>query len=1024
MRYFILGPLEVRDGANVVPLAQGRQRVLLAILLLRSNEAITRERLIDALWGESPPPTAASSLHNLVSGLRKTLGDGTVVTQGAGYLVRVADGDLDAQRFEDLAQRGRAASARGDVEDAATLLHEALALWRGPALADLAYEAALQSEASRLEDRRLATLKDRIDADLGCGRAADLTAELETLVSQHPLRERLRAQQMLALYRAGRQADALQVYGDARRTLVDELGIEPGPELRRLERAVLDQDPALDGPSARRAPRLQSPTIARARRHPRALMAGGGLLIAAAVAVFVATGGSGSDTARLPPVAGDSLAGIDPGSNRIIATIPLGATPTSVSADADAVWALSADDQTIARVDARTKSVHVFGVGAVPTDLATGAGALWVGSGTTGPQEVGVSNSRLLRVDPDTQTVRAQIDLPAPRSQGPDSGPGQIVVHRGSVWTLNGGGQLSRVDARSGRVTATVKGLRARAIASDGPFIWAIATEGATVVQVNARTATVRRRVALQASRLDAIAAAGGTAWVADASDGTLWRVDAGPTVISRTVDVGSGVDAVAVDGNAVWVTNSLRGTLVRVDPRRNAVAATVAVGNTPRDVAVGAGAVWVTLSGPGAAVPAAVTAASGGPTALPARGCGRVLTGTGSPPDYLIASDFPLQSAPLGTQPAANAVAFVLRQHRFRAGRYRLGYQSCDASTASSGVSDERKCSANARAYAANPAVLGVVGPFNSSCAMAEIPIASRAPGGPMAMISPANSQIALTKPDPAEPRGTLRRLYPNGVRNYARVYPPDDAQAAADALLARQLGLRRVYVLNTGEPYGQGMARHFRSTARTIGLGLAGSAGWDLGGSGFPALVERVARARPDGVFLAGFAGANGGPLTRALRARLGSGFPLIAPDAFGPVDFLFDESRGAASGMYISLPGLPNERLGSRGRRFVREFGATQASIPVSGTAVYSAAATEALLAAIARSDGSRASVSRAPLSTRLDDSIIGPLRFDHNGDLVAPAVTILRVRRRDGVSDVEHFEGAAVDRVIAPPATAIR
>jgi branched-chain amino acid transport system substrate-binding protein len=829
---------------------------------------------------------------------------------------------------------------------------------------------------------------------------------------------------MLALYRSGRQADALQAYADARRKLVDELGIEPGPELRRLEQAVLEQDPKIGSPNGRLPPRLRSPTVTRARRHPRALMAAGALLLAAATITLLSVDGSDSGQDRLTSVAGDSLAAIDPSTNRIVATVPLGATPTSVTTGADAIWALNADDQTIARVDARTKRVRVFGVGAVPTDLAAGAGALWVGSGMAGPGDIGVANARLLRIDPDTQTVRARTDLPVPRSQGPNGAPGQLSVGSGAVWALNGGGQLSRIDGRSGRVTATVSGLRARAITAAPDAIWAISSEDATVVQVDPRTAEVRARVRLAATRLDAIAAGAGTAWVTDAYDGTLWRIDAGPRPISRTVSVGIGVDGVAVGTGSVWVINSVRGTLVRVDPRRNVVTATVAVGNTPRDIDVGAGAVWVTLAGGAASVPAAVAAGSGGARPLPQRSCGRVLTSAGAAPEYLIASDFPLQGGPLATQPIANAVAFVLRRHRFRAGRHRLGYQSCDSSTADSGTSDPLKCAANARAYAANPAVIGIVGPHNSGCAAVEIPIANRAPTGPLAMISPSNSQVSLTHADPTAPRDVLRRFYPTGVRNFARVHPAEDAQAAADALLARQLGLRRVFVLDDAEPYGRAMAHYFTTSAHAIGLGLAGRAQWDAEGIGFPALAGRIARARADGVFLGGLVGSNGGPLARALRDRLGPRFPLIAPDAFGPVFFLYDESGGAAKETYISVPLVPNERLGPRGRRFVRDFGATQPGVPVGPYAVTAAAATEVLLAAIARSDGSRASVSRALLSTRLTDSVLGPLRFDRNGDLVGPAITILQVQRRDGVSSVEAFEGAAIDRVIAPPATAIR
>ena len=188
-------------------------------------------------------------------------------------------------------------------------------------------------------------------------------------------------------------------------------------------------------------------------------------------------------------------------------------------------------------------------------------------------------------------------------------------------------------------------------------------------------------------------------------------------------------------------------------------------------------------------------------------------------------------------------------------------------------------------------------------------------------------------------------------------------------------------------------------------------------------PPWRPRFVRARADGVFLAGVLGSNGGKLTRALRRRLGGDFPLIAPDAFGPVFYLYDTSDGAARGMYISMYGVLNERLAGRGQQFVREFAATQHGAPVGSFAVHAAAAAEVLLDAIARSDGTRPSVSRALLTTRLDSGIIGPVRFDRNGDLIVPSITILRVRARDGVSQIEGYEGAAVDRVIWPPARII-
>ena len=245
MKIRILGPLEVeRDGSHV---ALGpKQQTLLAILLVNRGAAVSADRIVDDLYAGRPPRNALKTLQVHVSRLRKALGGGEVQTAAGGYRLAPGSGELDVEQFDRLADAGRLELAAGKSQSASTLLGEALALWRGPALADFAYAEFAQAEILRLEERRLGVLEDRIDADLALGRHSALTPELESLVRGHPLREQLRAQLMLALYRSGRQAEALEAYQDARRTLVDELGIEPGRELRDLQQAILAQDSSLD----------------------------------------------------------------------------------------------------------------------------------------------------------------------------------------------------------------------------------------------------------------------------------------------------------------------------------------------------------------------------------------------------------------------------------------------------------------------------------------------------------------------------------------------------------------------------------------------------------------------------------------------------------------------------------------------------------------------------------------------------------------------------------------------------------
>jgi predicted ATPase/DNA-binding SARP family transcriptional activator len=262
MDFRILGPLEVIADGRSHSIGSGKQRALLAILLLRANEPVATDTLLELLWGERAPAASRKSLQAYVSRLRKGLGsaDHRIVTRPNGYMLRVGPGELDLERFETLAEQGRRALAADDPKRAAGLLREALELWRGPPLADLRFEAFAQPEIHRLEELRLAALEDRLDADLESGRHAELAAELEALVDEHPLRERLHRQLVVALYRAGRQAEALEAYRAARTRLLDELGVEPTPELQALEQAILTHDAVLQIPVTARGSQLPTPS--------------------------------------------------------------------------------------------------------------------------------------------------------------------------------------------------------------------------------------------------------------------------------------------------------------------------------------------------------------------------------------------------------------------------------------------------------------------------------------------------------------------------------------------------------------------------------------------------------------------------------------------------------------------------------------------------------------------------------------------------------------------------------------------
>jgi DNA-binding SARP family transcriptional activator len=303
MEYLLLGPLEVLDGDRLLQLGGSKRRAVLALLILNANEVVSTDRLAEDLWGSDLPANAAGSIHNHVSRLRKELGPEILATHRWGYVLRTEPDSIDLRRFERKVDEAEALPAA----QRAQRLAEALALWRGPPLADLAFEPALSSHIARLEERRSAVLEQRIDADLEAGRDAELVGELEGLVAASPLREHFRWQLILALYRSGRQAEGLEVYRETRRLLADELGLEPSPELRELERAVLRQDPALAVAKASAAAVVIDRTW-RARRRARAAIIAT-LALAALAAAGYALATATAWTSKRSPVAAVAQSG-------------------------------------------------------------------------------------------------------------------------------------------------------------------------------------------------------------------------------------------------------------------------------------------------------------------------------------------------------------------------------------------------------------------------------------------------------------------------------------------------------------------------------------------------------------------------------------------------------------------------------------------------------------------------------------------------------------------------------------------
>jgi YVTN family beta-propeller protein len=616
MDFRILGPLEVLDGERPLDVGGGKQRSVLALLLMRANEVVSSDQLIDELWPDQQPPSATKIVQAHVSRLRKALdgaGEGILLTRGRGYLLRVEPGELDVDRFRRLLDAGREALAAGNPDKAAETLRDALALWRGAPLVEFAYDSFAQDEIARLEDLHLAALEERIEADLGLGRHTDVVSELEQLVRRHPLRERLRGQLMLALYRAGRQVEALEVYRDRRRKLADALGLEPGPTLQQLERAILAHDPALEGPT-RRSPREQT-----RRKGGLILVAGALVLAAAAIGVGVNQVTGNRETTALASLAADSVGVIDPDMNEIVGQIPVGATPTRIAFSRDAVWVISQQDKTVTRINPKTRTAQrTIAVGGLPIDVAVAEKAVWLllSANTTplgGP-------ARIARIDPTLMDVVQSIPLGA----GPFGfgSTGRVAAADGAVWVAspNPRPAVSKVDLDTNKVTprfnvggpslgfnsGTAGGVPGASglLVGEGA-IW-VGTE-LGVVRISASSNSVSARIPLGVGLPAALAIGEDAIWVAARAGfrccppkavgtGTLTRIDPATNTVEATIPIGGEPAGVAVGEGSIWIADAGTRSVVRVDPAANRVAARIRVGARPRGIAVGGGSVWVSV--------------------------------------------------------------------------------------------------------------------------------------------------------------------------------------------------------------------------------------------------------------------------------------------------------------------------------------------------------------------------------------------------------------------------------------------
>jgi YVTN family beta-propeller protein len=558
MQFGVLGAVEARRDGEALPLGGPKQRALLAFLLLHANQPVSRGRLIDALWGERPPPRANASLDSYISRLRKLLGAERLSRESSGYMLTVEPGALDLDRFEQLVSEGRFA--------------EAIDLWRGPALGDIIYEPFANGAAEELEERRLLALEQRIEAELGSSKGTELVPELERLVREHPLRERLIAQLMLALYRAGRQADALAILQNARHRLSEQLGLEPGPALFDLQRRILRQDPTL-GPARAQAAGHRP----RDRRLIAAVAASLALAGLVSVALLALTGSRAvlrltGDTDRLVAVSVDSA--------RLVSASPLPASPGAATAGDGWLWVANPSAEDVSQVDPKSGAVvdHIR-VSGEPGDIVTGGGSIWAAS-TLG--------ATIARIDPATDEITQTIRLGG-------ANPVALAFGDGRLWVADSTDQaLLEVDPSDGAVRRTVSlAFRPSALALGAGTIWIASYDSGTVEQVDPASGQTLDTVHVGNGPAD-LAFGLGAVWVANSLDGTVSRIDPQTVSVVATIPVGSGASALAIGGRAVWTANEYSGSVSRIDARRNALTATVSVGGRPGSLAIANGRLWV----------------------------------------------------------------------------------------------------------------------------------------------------------------------------------------------------------------------------------------------------------------------------------------------------------------------------------------------------------------------------------------------------------------------------------------------
>ena len=383
--------------------------------------------------------------------------------------------------------------------------------------------------------------------------------------------------------------------------------------------------------------------------------------------------------------------------------------------------------------------------------------------------------------------------------------------------------------------------------------------------------------------------------------------------------------------------------------------------------------------------------------SALPASSCSKLEYKGDGDPNALIVSDLPMQgSSRTQTVQMVQAIRYVLDQENWEAGSQKLAYQVCDDATAQAAKWDSGKCNQNAQAYASNKSVIGVIGTFNSGCAAIEIPVLNQAPGGPVAMVSPANTFPCLTvaagcsKSEPA-------KYYPTGKRNYARVVPYDAYQAAVLADFMKEKGVTKLYVLNDKEAYGLAVATLTRNAAREVGIQVVGFSAWSKDSPSYEATMRKVESSGADGLFLGGLIDENGAQVIKDKVSVLGPNngkVQLFAPDGFTTQATIDESGVNNAKDMWLTVAGASVAEIKGKGAEFVSGFKKQLNGKPVDPYATYAAQAAQVMIDAIARSDGSRQSVVDELFKTKVRDGILGSFDLNKNGDVAGAKGVVVK------------------------------